>query len=240
MNRQDPGLLIAIEGIDGAGKTTQVALLTEFFQSAGLPVTRSKEPTDGPWGRKIRESAATGRLPLDEELEAFIRDRDEHLASVVLPALNRGETVILDRYFYSTIAYQGSRGGNVDEVTHRVSSAAPAPDVVFLIDLPPALSIIRIAEKRGEVPNAFETVQNLEAVRRVFSKLASENSNIFTIDGCHPIETTRQAILRHLLDGELQRRHCAKQWGCADPFNCIYRMANTCAMVRLRKAANLL
>ena len=108
MQRHDSGTLIAMEGIDGAGKTTQVDLLVEFLRSAGVRVVRSKEPTDGPWGKKIRHSAANGRMTLEQEIEAFVDDRKEHVQNVIAPALNDGQTVVLDRYFYSTIAYQGS------------------------------------------------------------------------------------------------------------------------------------
>ena len=109
MERTDRGLLIAFDGIDGASKTTQVALLADFLASKGETI-RSKEPTDGKWGQIIRNAAANGRLPLEEELRVLIEDRKEHVRDLILPALSKGKAVILDRYFYSTIAYQGSRG----------------------------------------------------------------------------------------------------------------------------------
>src|SRR5262249_15628614 len=162
MRRSDSGLLIAVEGIDGAGKTTQVEFLTEFFTSAGVSVVRSKEPTDGVWGQKIRQSAANGRMALEEELQAFVEDRKEHVREKIGPALSRGATVILDRYFYSTIAYQGSRGGDIDAITDRVLKSAPEPDIVLLLDVPPEVGLSRIAQGRGDTPNAFETVNNLK------------------------------------------------------------------------------
>ena len=72
MTPEKRGLLIAFEGVDGAGKTTQVKLLAEFMERIGEPVVRSKEPTDGPWGQKIRASAASVRMPPRDELEAFV------------------------------------------------------------------------------------------------------------------------------------------------------------------------
>jgi dTMP kinase len=65
---------------------------------------RSKEPTDGPWGQKIRQSAQTGRMSVEDELHAFTEDRKEHVRDLILPALTAGKAVVLDRYFYSTIA----------------------------------------------------------------------------------------------------------------------------------------
>src|SRR5207253_402183 len=111
-NGRPTGILIAIEGIDGAGKTTQVARLCKALEAVGETVVRSKEPTNGPHGRRVRESAQNGRLDPHEELATFLDDRREHVATVIGPALGRGEIVILDRYFYSTIAYQGPRTGH--------------------------------------------------------------------------------------------------------------------------------
>lgn len=99
MDANTDGILIAVDGIDGAGKTTQVELLREAFEAAGETVTASKEPTNGPWGRLVRESAQSGRLGLADELHAFLEDRKEHVEELVKPALARGEIVILDRYF---------------------------------------------------------------------------------------------------------------------------------------------
>lgn len=205
MKRSDPGILIAIEGIDGAGKTTQVDLLTQFFLSANAPVLRSKEPTDGVWGQKIRTSAKTVRMSLNEELTAFIEDRKEHLRDKILPALSNGHVVLLDRYFYSTIAYQGSRGGEVESLTATMLESAPEPDIVFLIDVPPEIGLARIRQGRGEVPNAFETLANLQAVRTVFLDLAKKRANIALIDGTPNAEDVHRVILKTLADKALIR-----------------------------------
>lgn len=82
----DPGILIAFEGIDGAGKTTQAQMLKDVLERAGEQVVLSKEPTNGKYGQILRESARNGRLPADEELEAFVNDRKEHLVTLVRPA----------------------------------------------------------------------------------------------------------------------------------------------------------
>ena len=92
------GVLVAFEGIDGAGKTTQLQALADVLTAAGQTVVTSKEPTNGPWGRRIRESAVTGRMSLADELDAFIHDRAEHAEQLVEPALRSGLIVLLDRY----------------------------------------------------------------------------------------------------------------------------------------------
>ena len=103
--KRNSGLLIAIDGIDGAGKTTQVEFLRKVFSDAGMEVVCSKEPTDGEWGSKLRESAQNGRLSLEDELDLFVKDRRDHVETLITPELEAGKIVILDRYYYSTITY---------------------------------------------------------------------------------------------------------------------------------------
>lgn len=237
MDGHTPGLLIAVEGIDGSGKTTQVQLLTEFFQAAGQTVVRSKEPTDGPWGRMIRQSASTGRMSLDRELAAFIADRKEHVKDKIAPALARGETVILDRYFYSTIAYQGARGKDTEQLLAMMLEIAPKPDAVILLDVPAAIGLGRIEEGRGETPNAFEDKKNLQAARQIFLQLATTQPNIIRIDGTPSVPFVQWTILDSLLNGVLKTLHCAKHWGCADPYNCAYRITGTCQWAQMVAAS---
>ena len=90
-----PGFLIAIEGIDGAGKTTQAHHVQDALQARKLAVIRTKEPTTGHWGQVLRDSALTGRLSIEEEVEAFIKDRKEHVEQTINPALREGKIVIV-------------------------------------------------------------------------------------------------------------------------------------------------
>jgi dTMP kinase len=192
------GILIVVEGIDGAGKTTQVQLLYDQLTECGESVVRSKEPTDGTWGRKIRASASTGRMSLADELHAFIEDRKEHVANLILPSLNDGKIVILDRYYLSTVAYQGARGANVADLLTRMHEIAPKPDIVFLIDLDPQLALERIRESRGDIPNDFERLEPLREIRKIFLQLAAEDKTIHTIDGSDSIMHVREKVLRGL------------------------------------------
>jgi dTMP kinase len=203
MDRTDSGILIAFEGIDGAGKTTQARLLAESLRAAGKSVVSSKEPTDGPWGRKIRASATAGRLPPADELHAFTEDRKEHVRDLIQPALRRGEMVILDRYFYSTIAYQGSNGFDPDTLAAEMLAAFPVPDAVILIDVPPAVGLARIREGRGETPNAFEQLSHVEEVRRLFLDLAVKHTNIQVLDGTRDVASIHGSIVKSLHDKQL-------------------------------------
>ena len=122
----DSGLFIVLEGIDGAGKSTQIRCLTEKLAASGRPPVVSREPTDGPHGRRLRESATRGRLSAEEELATFLADRREHVSNLILPSLAAGKVVVLDRYYFSTAAYQGARGFDWREIV-RLGTQASAP-----------------------------------------------------------------------------------------------------------------
>jgi len=165
---------IVIEGIDGTGKSTQVRRLAEWFEALGREVVVSREPTDGPWGKRLRESAASGRLSPEAELEYFLNDRRQHVAEVIAPALAAGKVVILDRYYFSTMAYQGARGFDPAEIRHLNEAFAPVPDLLLILDLEVAAAHGRIGV-RGDVANAFEQRENLERCRQIFLSLEPES-----------------------------------------------------------------
>ena len=200
----ESGILIAVEGIDGAGKTTQVQLLKEALQRAGETAVTSKEPTSGPWGRKIKASARNGRLSLEQELDAFIHDREEHVRDLIGPALREGKIIILDRYFYSTIAYQGSRGADVAAIKRQMEELFPTPDMVVLLDLDPLIALRRISELRSESPNEFERVDGLNVARSIFNSL--EDPRIRRIDGTQPVEVVHGLVLAALISGPLEQK----------------------------------
>lgn len=221
------GILIIVDGIDGAGKTTQVNLLADALEKAGESVVRSKEPTSGVWGKKLRESAVSGRMSLEDELNAFVRDRQEHVAAIIQPALQAGKIVILDRYFYSTIAYQGARGADAASVAGDMRSIFPIPDVAILIDADPAITVNRIAVGRGDTPNHFERVDELEKVREIFLELAKTDDVIRVIDGNQSIQAVYRAIVEVVVHGVLRQKRCAKDYDC-DYLYCAPRLAGQC------------
>ena len=230
------GILIALEGIDGAGKTTQANLLVDALRAAGETVVASKEPTDGPWGQKIRGSAQNGRMSPLEELQAFIEDRKEHVANLIQPALDRGEIVILDRYFYSTIAYQGSRGrADAGAFDRDMRNMFPVPDAVFLLDVAPEIGLERISNSRGNTPNKFERRNGLKRVRRTFLDLAANDSEINVVNATPSIEHVFQAVGHVLLETVLKAKRCAKSYGC-DAFYCSSRINGECAWANIYPA----
>lgn len=158
-------VLIAIEGIDGSGKTTVAEFLKNRLIEIGYEVILLKEPTDSPWGRKIKESYSS-RLSPEEELELFLKDREYDAKENIIPALEKGMVVIMDRYYYSTIAYQGALGFDTEELRDRNEKIAPKPDLLIVLDLPPEKALKRV-KKRGE-PNEFEKSEYLRKVREIF------------------------------------------------------------------------
>jgi dTMP kinase len=228
-------IFVAVEGIDGTGKTTQVEMLARALRAVGLDPILSREPTNGLWGQRIRDSAANGRLSLEEELHAFINDRREHVQGTIQPALDEGKIVILDRYFYSTIAYQGSRGADVLALQADMEAMFPIPDRVFLLDLDPTLAIHRISHSRKEAPNEFERVESLIRARDVFNSLGGP---ITRIDGSLSIPAVHQSVMRAFVEGPLRMKRCAKEYGCDDPVHCSFALSGTCEWWNL--AARLL
>jgi dTMP kinase len=167
------GLFIVIEGIDGTGKSTHSRRLGEWFESQGREVVQSREPTAGPWGKKLRESAATGRLSPEDELEYFLNDRRQHVLEIIAPALAAGKVVILDRYYFSTMAYQGARGFDPAAIRCRNEEFAPVPDLLLILDLEVDAALERIGS-RGDAANEFEQRDSLQRCREIFLALKDE------------------------------------------------------------------
>ncbi len=166
------GLLLSLEGIDGSGKSTLQGLLADALQQRGWVVSLSREPTDGPEGSKLRTAArAQQRLSPEQELALLIADRKRHLSQLVLPALARGEAVLLDRYYHSTAAYQGAAGLDPAHLIAVNERFAPQPHLVVVLDLPPEAALTRIG-LRGEQVDAFERLDNLQRARAIFTALS--------------------------------------------------------------------
>ena len=165
------GILIVFEGTDGTGKSTQLSLLADYLQQHAYPVVTTREPTEGPFGQKIRALYQNrGDCTPRQELELFLADRKEHIDTLIEPALSSGKIVLCDRYYLSTIAYQGAIGFDIDELI-RLNSFAPIPDIALLFHASLDTSQHRITDGRGETLNDFEQIDNLEKVSAIFDSL---------------------------------------------------------------------
>lgn len=169
------GLLIVFEGIDGCGKSTQAELLHQRLQKSGLSSDFSFEPTNEIHGRALRDLWRSGRRhDPAEELQLFRDDRRDHIEKVIAPMLRSGGIAVVDRYYYSSIAYQGTRAGNsIEEVTRLMSDFCPVPDVTFLFELDVDKALERILTNRGETPDVMEKREDLTRVKAAYEKFDS-------------------------------------------------------------------
>jgi dTMP kinase len=178
------GLLIAIEGIDGAGKTTQANLLAQELGKNGYSVLSLHEPTNGKWGQKIKDLANNGRhrTSPEDETELFYQDRWEDVKNNIKPALDEKKVIVMDRYYFSNVAYQSERGLDPQLIEKKNAAIAPVPDITIILDLEPEVSLKRIIHKRNGTPNHFEKKEKLEIIRQAFLKFR-DRPNVYIIDG---------------------------------------------------------
>ncbi len=191
------GRLIAFEGIDGTGKSTQINMLAEVLRQRGYEVVITCEPTNGVYGRKIRELYKNrDSVTLEEELELFLNDRRQHIEQLLTPSIAAGKIILTDRYFLSTIAYQGAAGLEPEMIAQK-NAFAPPPDLAILIDLSPQEAVRRIQEGRGDALNAFEREDYLDKVSKIFHRLTMPY--IRWVDGALGVNEVHKLILAAVL-----------------------------------------
>ena len=167
------GLLVAVEGIDGGGKSAVALALAQWCGERAILCAASREPTNVSEAGRILRAGTTERRSAEEETILFLADRREHVSRVSAPTLARGGVVVLDRYYWSTAAYQGAHGLEPAELLARNEEFAPPPDLVLLLDAPPEVGLARI-QGRGDQPDAFEEAAALARVRENYRRIAEE------------------------------------------------------------------
>ena len=176
------GKLIVFEGIDGSGKTTQLGLLADAASAKGLEVVRTAEPTDGPFGRRIRSQARSGgRIDAEEELRCFVEDRRQHVAEVIEPRLAAGRLVLSDRYYLSSVAYQGARGLDGARILAESEREFPAPDLAVVVVVAPERGLERVRARGSAAEPVFEELEFLRRVSAQFDAL--DCSYVVRVDG---------------------------------------------------------
>ena len=187
-------LFLVFEGIDGSGKSTLSSMVHRHYLDRGVPAVRLAEPTGGEWGGRIRELLQSGSAPPPEEqLRLFILDRDQDVRFNIRPALEKGEMIILDRYYYSNAAYQGAAGLDADRIIDENRKRGfPGPDRVYLVDLPPRTALERVRGRGGA--DAFESEPFLEKVRERYLHL--RNGKFLVLDG----EKAPDALAREIIE----------------------------------------
>ena len=196
------GRFITLEGGDGAGKTTQVELLTAWLEAHGRTVVRTREPGGTELGQRIREMVLHERGHVAPRAEALLyaADRAHHVETVVRPALLRGDVVLQDRYIDSSVAYQGVARGLGAERIRSVSEWAAdglVPDLTVLLDLDVAVGRARVAAARGDTFDRLESEAATfhETVRRAFlDAAAAEPERFLVVDAAAPTDEVQRAV----------------------------------------------
>ncbi len=192
------GFLIVIEGIDGAGKSTQAETLKNRLQKRGFDAVYFREPSGSRWGREIKRKALSpDSLTPEEELELFQRDRKENVEKNLKPALGKNKIVVLDRYYFSTIAYQGAKGIDEERIKRMNEEFAVEPDLVFILDIDPQQGLDRIKNRRKK-DRLFERADYLARVRQIFRGF--KGKNFIHIDARMPKEAISARIEKHVLN----------------------------------------
>lgn len=201
------GIFISFEGIDGVGKSTQADLLEKYLVGLGKTVIRTLEPGGTEVGVEIRKILLHHRGELAPRAEAalFAADRAHHVATKIRPALDRGEIVITDRYFDSSVAYQGAgREMSMDEVRNLSLWAVGGllPDLTVLLDLPADVARSR-RNKTGTEPDRLESekIEFFERARQAYLSLANAEPNRFLVVDAAADVQQMQEIIRTRVSG---------------------------------------
>ena len=200
------GRFISFEGIEGCGKTTQIALLSEYLKKHSIPHTITREPGGTAVGegiRKILLTSETIHLTSASELLLFYASRSQNIQEKIKPALDRGEMVICDRYYHASMAYQGyGRGIPLDFIQKLTALVCHPfrPDMTFLLDIEPEVGLSRARARnhaRTEDEGRFEA-EDLEFYNKVrdgYLEIASEDERVQLIYADRPVETVHRHIL---------------------------------------------
>lgn len=187
------GKFITLEGIDGAGKSTHHAWLVEFLRQRGKTVVATREPGGTPLGEKLRELLLSQPMHLETEALLMFAARREHLDKVILPALERGDWVVSDRFTDASFAYQGGGRGLASAKLEALEAWVQGdfqPDLTLLFDAPTEVASARLAAA-GNAPDRFEQEQQafFERVRQAYLDRAKrEPQRIARIDSTRSIE----------------------------------------------------
>ena len=190
------GTFICIEGLDGSGKTTHAHRLVQNLQKQGFDAIYTTEPSRGALGTFIRSYVLEGekRVPRVVEAVLFAVDRVEHLETMVKPALNEGKIVISDRCVYSSLAYQGAAGLDLEWI-EKINSFALPPDLAIYIDVPPEVVVKRIRRKKS----VMERLETQRKVQEVYIKFV-DKGKLVPIDGDKTKDEVEQDLLSLILN----------------------------------------
>ncbi len=207
------GLFIALEGIDGSGTTTQLGRIAERLTAGGRRVHTTREPSDGPVGRLLREILLGGhRGPTGEPVDGlamallFAADRRDHLQREIQPALDAGMDVVTDRYLLSSLAYQAEEAAR--EWVEGLARDVPPPDLTLLLDVPVSVAAARRRaagrsteryDDDGFQARVAANYRGLAAARPPAGAVSrAQPPAVVILDGTQPVDAVTDAIAREV------------------------------------------
>lgn len=202
MNKKYNGFLIAIEGIDGAGKSTLAQSICTSLMQHGHDALLTKEPGDTPLGKMVRPILQEKKVSVCAKAEylLFAADRAQHFEQVVIPALQENKIVISDRLSDSLLVYQGYGRGLDIMLIAAINSWAMnniGPDLTIYIKLPPAIATARLAQRAALSSFEKEQQEFIEKVVTGFETLYKNRHDVLALDGTQTInDLTHQAVQR--------------------------------------------
>jgi dTMP kinase len=190
------GIFICIEGLDGSGKTTHAHRLVRNLQQKGFDAVYTTEPSLGELGTFIRGTILEGKKRVPRVVEAllFAVDRVEHFDKDVKPALKEGKIVVSDRCVYSSLAYQGAAGLDLEWI-EEINRFALPPDLTLYIDVPPEVVVKRIRRKKS----VMERLETQQRVQEFYMKYV-DNGKLMPLDGDRTKDDVEQNILTVTLE----------------------------------------
>lgn len=197
-----PGYLFVFCGLDGSGKTTQIALLKDYLEKQGLPVHLTKQPTDA-----VRKSEIFRTYMDESDHTAYdyralsllcASDRVQHTNKEIVSRLSAGEIVISDRYFYSCLANLRARGYAKDHWIYEIASFLPKPDVSFFMDVDVDTAVARVRSRENE-KNRYIDMPLQYRLREQYLEIARENDGVI-IDNRMAVDKTFQMVQRSVME----------------------------------------
>jgi len=176
------GLFIVFEGLDGAGKSIQIAMLRDWLKQKRINAILTKEPTDNITGNILKLTLRMEKLAPQTDALLFAADRAEHIDKVIKENLKKGKIIIQERYVYANLAYQTAQGVS-ERFVKNINDFAIKPDLIFLLDVPPETALQRNWNVLYFTPGKFEkSVKFNEKVRKKYLELAKKYG-MHVIDG---------------------------------------------------------
>jgi len=189
---------ITLEGMDGAGKSTHIPSIIEMLKARGHEVVSTREPGGTPLGERLRELLLHEVMHAETETLLMFAARREHIANVIVPALQRGAYVLSDRFTDATFAYQsGAKGVSASkvEILEQWVQEDLQPDITLLFDVPVEISIARLAGARSPDKFERESADFFTRIRNAYLDRASQNPQRFrVIDGSKSLEEVAKTV----------------------------------------------